>query len=288
MFALALYNRLLPRKLQNAVPKSLKKPSLIWLFTLGYLSLILLLPINALIFKSLTIGIGEFWQTAIDPVALSAYEVTFVTALAAGLINGVMGTLIAWILVRYQFPGQKIINGAIDIPFVLPTSVAGLVLATIYSNNGWIGQFFAPFGIKIAFTRLGVLIAMLFISLPFVVRTLQPVLLELEPEIEQAAHSLGASDGQTFWRVILPPLIPPILTGMALGFSRAVGEYGSVVMVAANMPFKDLITPVLVFQKLEQYDTVGATTIGTVLLMVSLVLLLLINLLQQWSRRYAD
>ncbi|BAZ43707.1 sulfate transport system permease protein [Chondrocystis sp. NIES-4102] len=281
------YNYFTPLKIPKILQYQGKFP-VIWLITLSYLCLILLLPITALITKSLTIGVDNFWQTAINPVALSAYEVTFITALVAGLINGVMGTLIAWILVRYQFPGKKIINGAIDIPFALPTSVAGLVLATIYSNNGWIGQFFAPLGIKIAFTRLGVLLAMLFISLPFVVRTLQPVLLELEPEIEQAAHSLGATDAQTFWRVILPPLIPPILTGMALGFSRAVGEYGSVVMVAANMPFKDLIAPVLVFQKLEQYDYVGATTIGTVLLLVSLVLLILINLLQKWSARYAD
>lgn len=275
-----------PKAVKNS--QSSSQFPFVWVVTLSYLSLILLLPITALVCKSLTIGLQEFWQTATDPVAISAYEVTFVTALVAGLLNGVMGTLIAWILVRYEFPGQKIINGAIDIPFALPTSVAGLVLATIYSSNGWIGQLFAPFGIKIAFTRLGVLIAMLFISLPFIVRTLQPVLLELEPEIEQAAHSLGASDVQTFWRVILPPLVPPILTGMALGFSRAVGEYGSVVMIAANMPFQDLIAPVLVFQKLEQYDYVGATTIGTVLLLVSLVLLLIINLLQQWSRRYAD
>ena len=264
-----------------------KKISLPWVMTIGYLSLILFLPLAALITKSFSLGMGEFWQTATDPVALSAYEVTFITALAAGIINGVMGTLVAWILVRYQFPGKKIVDGAIDIPFALPTSVAGLVLATIYSNNGWIGQLFAPFGIKIAFTRLGVFVAMLFISLPFIVRTLQPVLLELEPEIEQAAWSLGASDSQTFWRVILPPLIPPILTGMALGFSRAVGEYGSVVLIASSIPFKDLIAPVLVFQKLEQYDYAGATVIGTVLLLVSLVLLLLINILQQWSRRYA-
>lgn len=261
--------------------------SLPWVVTISYLSLILFLPLAALITKSLTIGTSEFWRIATDPVALSAYEVTFVTALAAGLLNGIMGTLIAWILVRYQFPGKKIIDAAIDIPFALPTSVAGVVLATIYSNNGWIGQLVAPMGIKIAFTRLGVFVAMLFISLPFIVRTLQPVLLELEPEIEQAAWSLGASDSQTFWRVILPPLIPPILTGMALGFSRAVGEYGSVVLVASGIPFKDLIAPVLVFQKLEQYDYTGATVIGTVLLLVSLVLLLLINLLQQWTRRYA-
>jgi sulfate transport system permease protein len=270
-------------------PKQTKSSriSLPWVVTIGYLSFILLLPLAALIAKSLTIGTSEFWRIATDPVALSAYEVTFVTALAAGLLNGMMGTLIAWVLVRYQFPGKKIIDAAIDIPFALPTSVAGVVLATLYSHNGWIGQLVAPMGIKIAFTRLGVFVAMLFISLPFIVRTLQPVLLELEPEIEQAAWSLGASDSQTFWRVILPPLIPPILTGMALGFSRAVGEYGSVVLVASGIPFKDLIAPVLVFQKLEQYDYSGATVIGTVLLLVSLILLLLINLLQQWSRRYA-
>ncbi len=284
----SLQSKLRSRLTRNHQQTSSKpKISLPWVMTISYLSLILLLPLAALITKSLSIGTVEFWQTATDPVALSAYQVTFVTALAAGIINGIMGTLIAWILVRYQFPGKKIVDGAIDIPFALPTSVAGLVLATIYSNNGWIGQFFAPFGIKIAFTRLGVFVAMLFISLPFIVRTLQPVLLELEPEIEQAAWSLGASDSQTFWRVILPPLIPPILTGVALGFSRAVGEYGSVVMVASSIPFKDLIAPVLVFQKLEQYDYTGATVIGTVLLLVSLVLLLLINLLQQWSRRYA-
>jgi sulfate/thiosulfate transport system permease protein len=274
----------LRRKPQQANSSRISLP---WVVTIGYLSLILLFPLAALIVKSLTIGTSEFWRIATDPVALSAYEVTFVTALAAGLLNGMMGTLIAWVLVRYQFPGKKIIDAAIDIPFALPTSVAGVILATLYSHNGWIGQLVAPMGIKIAFTRLGVFIAMLFISLPFIVRTLQPVLLELEPEIEQAAWSLGASDSQTFWRVILPPLIPPILTGMALGFSRAVGEYGSVVLVASGIPFKDLIAPVLVFQKLEQYDYTGATVIGTVLLLVSLVLLLLINLLQQWSRRYA-
>ncbi|MGL5834371.1 MAG: sulfate ABC transporter permease subunit CysT [Waterburya sp.] len=274
----------LKAKHQEANPRRISLP---WVVTFSYLSFILLLPLAALITKSLTIGTSEFWRIATDPVALSAYEVTFVTALAAGVINGIMGTLIAWILVRYQFPGKKIIDAAIDIPFALPTSVAGLVLATVYSHNGWIGQLFAPMDIKIAFTRLGVFVAMLFISLPFIVRTLQPVLLELEPEIEQAAWSLGASNSQTFWKVILPPLIPPILTGTALGFSRAVGEYGSVVMVTSGIPFKDLIAPILVFQKLEQYDYAGATVIGTVLLLVSLVLLLLINLLQQWSRRYA-
>jgi sulfate transport system permease protein len=198
-----------------------------------------------------------------------------------------MGTLIAWVLVRYQFPGRKLADALVDIPFALPTSVAGLVLATVYSDKGWIGQFFAPFGIKIAFTRLGVFVAMLFISLPFVVRTLQPVLQEMEPELEEAARSLGASPAQTFFRVILPPLMPAILTGVALGFSRAVGEYGSIVIISSSIPFNDLIAPVLVFQRLEQYDYTGATVIGTVLLLASLGLLLLINRLQQWGRRYA-
>jgi sulfate/thiosulfate transport system permease protein len=261
--------------------------SIPWLVTIVYLVLILLLPTIALISKSLTLGPEKFWQIATSPVALSAYNVTFVTSILAGLINGVMGTLIAWVLVRYQFPGRKILDAAIDLPFALPTSVAGLVLATVYSEKGWIGQFFAPFGVKIAFTRLGVFIAMLFISLPFVVRTLQPVLQEMEKEMEEAAWSLGASSFQTVWRILLPPLIPTILTGIALGFSRAVGEYGSIVIIASNIPFKDLIAPVLVFQRLEQYDYAGATVIGTVLLVLSLFLLLIINLLQQWGRRYA-
>ncbi|WP_017305256.1 sulfate ABC transporter permease subunit CysT [Spirulina subsalsa] len=261
--------------------------SIPWFVTLGYLVLMLLLPITALITKSLTLGVDEFWRIATQPVSLSAYGVTFITALAAGLINGVVGTLVAWVLVRYEFPGRKIIDAAVDLPFALPTSVAGLVLATVYSERGWIGQLFAPFGVRISFTRLGVFIAMLFISLPFIVRTLQPVLQEMEKEIEEAAWSLGASSWQTFSRVLLPPLIPPILTGVALGFSRAVGEYGSVVIIASNIPFRDLIAPVLVFQRLEQYDYAGATVIGTVLLMVSLVLLLVINFLQQWGRSYA-
>ncbi|MCU0534310.1 MAG: sulfate ABC transporter permease subunit CysT [Hydrococcus sp. Prado102] len=278
------YSRSLEQKKQKSWLASLSIP---WLVTVVYLILILLLPVAALITKSLTLGPADFWRIATSPIALSAYNVTFVTSLAAGLINGLMGTLVAWVLVRYQFPGRKFIDAAVDLPFALPTSVAGLVLATVYSEKGWIGQLFAPFGIKIAFTRVGVFVAMLFISLPFVVRTLQPVLQEMEKEIEEAAWSLGASRSQTFLRVILPPLIPTILTGIALGFSRAVGEYGSVVIVASNIPFKDLIAPVLVFQRLEQYDYAGATVIGTVLLLVSLLALLIINLLQQWGRRYA-
>ena len=258
-----------------------------WVVTIVYLLLILVLPITALLTKSLTLGLGEFWRIATGPVAMAAYAVSFFTALLSAIINGLMGTLIAWVLVRCEFPGRKFVDALIDLPFALPTSVAGLVLATLYSEKGWIGQFFAPFGIKIAFTRLGVFVAMLFISLPFVVRTLQPVLQELEAETEEAAWSLGATQTQTFWRVILPPLIPPILTGVALGFSRAVGEYGSVVIISSSIPFKDLIAPVLVFQNLEQYNYTGATVIGSVLLIVSLILLIVINKLQQWGRRYA-
>ncbi len=258
-----------------------------WLIIISYLTLILIFPSAALITKSFSLGPEEFWRIATSKIAISAYNVTFFTALFAAAINGVMGTLIAWVLVRYDFPGKKIIDGAIDLPFALPTSVAGLVLATVYSNQGILGKFFGIFGVKIAFTRLGVFVAMLFISLPFIVRTLQPVLQEMEREVEEAAACLGANEFQTFTKVILPPLIPPILTGVALGFSRAVGEYGSVVLVASNIPFQDLIAPVLVFQYLEEYNYAGATVIGTILLLFALISLLGINLLQQWSRRYA-
>ena len=276
----------LPKKLsQFNFWQSISVP---WVVTIIYLLLILVLPIAALLVKSASLGFEGFWQIATTPIAISTYNVTFLTALAAGLVNGLMGTLVAWVLVRYEFPGKKIVDAAVDLPFALPTSVAGLVLATLYSQTGWVGRFFAPFGVQIAFSRAGVFVAMVFISLPFIVRTLQPVLQELEEEAEEAAWSLGATEFQTFWRVIFPPLIPPILTGIALGFSRAVGEYGSVVLIASNIPFKDLIAPVLVFERLEQYDYSGATVIGAVLLFVSLILLLIINLLQQWGRRYAN
>lgn len=257
-----------------------------WRITLGYLALMLFLPVSALILKASTEKPIDFWRIATSPVALATYDVTFVTSFIAALINGVFGFLIAWVLVRYDFPFKRIIDAAIDLPFALPTSVAGLTLATVYSQNGWIGSLLAPLGIKVAFTRLGVGMAMLFISLPFIVRTLQPVLQQLEKDIEEAAWSLGATKWQTFWRVVLPPLVPALLTGIALGFSRAVGEYGSVVIVASNVPFKDLIASVLIIQRLEQYDYSGATVIGTVLLAISLLILLAINLLQTWGRRY--
>ncbi|QDL08611.1 sulfate ABC transporter permease subunit CysT [Brasilonema octagenarum UFV-E1] len=257
-----------------------------WRITFLYLAVMLFLPVTAMLLKAGTEPPAKFWEIATSEIALSTYQVTFLTALAAGLINGVFGTLIAWVFVRYDFPFKRLLDATVDLPFALPTAVAGLTLATVYSDNGWIGSLLAPFGIKIAFTRAGVAIAMIFISLPFIVRTVQPVLLEMEKETEEAAWSLGASESQTFWKVILPPLFPSILTGVALGFSRAVGEYGSTVIVASNTPFNDLIAPVLIFQRLEQYDYSGATVIGVVLLTISLVMLLGINLLQAWGRRY--
>jgi sulfate transport system permease protein len=257
-----------------------------WRITLGYLTVMLFIPIVAMFLKAGTLSPGKFWEIATSELALSTYNVTFVTSLFAALLNGVFGTLIAWVLVRYDFPFKRIIDATVDLPFALPTSVAGLTLATVYSDNGWIGSLLSPLGIKVSFTRVGVGVAMIFISLPFVVRTVQPVLQEMESEIEEAAWSLGASQWQTFWKVILPPLFPTILTGVALGFSRAVGEYGSTVIIASNTPFQDLIAPVLIFQRLEQYDYAGATVIGVVLLGISLVMLLAINFLQAWARRY--
>jgi sulfate/thiosulfate transport system permease protein len=257
-----------------------------WRITLIYLTIMLFVPIVAMFLKASTEPPANFWRIATSDVALATYNVTFVTSLLAALLNGVFGTLIAWVLVRYDFPLKRIIDATVDLPFALPTAVAGLTLATVYSENGWIGSLLAPLGIKVSFTRMGVWVAMIFISLPFVVRTVQPVLQEMERETEEAAWSLGASQWQTFWKVIFPPLLPTILTGVALGFSRAVGEYGSTVIISSNTPFQDLIAPVLIFQRLEQYDYSGATVIGVVLLMISLVLLVGINLLQTWSRRY--
>ncbi len=260
----------------------------VWKITWFYLGVMLFLPMTALFFQASADGPVRFWQIATRAIALSAYEVTFVTALVTASINGVFGTLIAWVLVRYRFPGKRFFDAVVDLPFALPTAVAGLTLATVYSDNGWIGSLLAPLGIKIAFSRWGVAVAMLFISLPFVIRTVQPVLTEMEKDVEEAAWSLGASHWQTFWRVILPPLLPAILTGVALGFSRAVGEFGSIVIISSNTPFRDLIAPVLVFQSLEQYDYEAATMIGTVMLLVSLSILCLINFLQAWGRRYAQ
>jgi sulfate transport system permease protein len=257
-----------------------------WIVTIGYLVIMLFVPVTAMFLKAATEPLPKFWAIATSEIALSTYNVTFVTSILAALLNGIFGTLIAWVLVRYDFPLKRIVDATVDLPFALPTSVAGLTLATVYSDKGWIGSLLAPLGIKVSFTRLGVWVAMVFISLPFVVRTVQPVLQEMEKEIEEAAWSLGASQWQTFWKVILPPLFPTILTGVALGFSRAVGEYGSTVIISSNTPFQDLIAPILIFQRLEQYDYSGATVIGVVLLTISLILLLAINFLQAWSRKY--
>ena len=257
-----------------------------WQITIAYLTVMLFIPIAAMFLKASAEPPARFWAIATSDIALATYNVTFVTAIFAALLNGVFGTLIAWVLVRYDFPLKRLIDATVDLPFALPTAVAGLTLATVYSDNGWLGSLLAPLGIKVSFTRTGVAVAMIFISLPFIVRTVQPVLQEMEHEIEEAAWCLGASQWQTFWKVILPPLFPTILTGIALGFSRAVGEYGSTVIISSNTPFQDLIAPVLIFQRLEQYDYSGATVIGIVLLSISLVLLLAINFLQAWARRY--
>ncbi|ULB47867.1 sulfate ABC transporter permease subunit CysT [Limnospira fusiformis KN01] len=272
-------------KTPSSLTRFLPKIPWYWWGIGGYLSIMLLLPILALILFTTNLSWAEIWRITTDPVALYAYRVTFFTAIYASSINGIAGVAVAWVLVRYRFPGKEIIDAAIDLPFALPTAVAGLSLATVYAENGWIGSLLAPLGIKIAFTRLGVGLAMIFISLPFVVRTVQPVLQELEPELEEVAWCMGASRWQTFRRVILPPLIPAILTGVALGFSRAVGEYGSIVIIAGNIPFQDLIAPVLIFQRLEQFDYAGAAVIGTVMLLVSLGSLLIINCLQSWGNR---
>jgi sulfate/thiosulfate transport system permease protein len=256
--------------------------------TAVYLSVMLLLPIAALLATAFSANPAEFWRIATSPTALSAYQVTFGIALLTAIINGLFGTLVAWVLVRYDFPFRRIVDAVVDLPFALPTAVAGLTLATVYSKTGWVGAMVAPLGIKLAFNQIGVAIAMLFISLPFVVRTVQPVLAEMDRDMEEAAWSLGASPFTTFWKVTLPPLFPAILTGVALGFARAVGEYGSTVMISSNTPFKDLIAPVLIFQRLEQYDIFGATVIGAVMLIISLIMLLGINLLQAWGRHYAE
>lgn len=275
-----------PRTRWRQWGRSLLKMPWSWQVTWAYLSIMLFLPIVALLWKASELGWSDIWRIATHPVALSAYDVTFVTAFFTAVINGVAGLAIAWVMVRYSFPGKRILDALIDLPFALPTAVAGLTIATVYSPNGWIGSFLSPLGIKVSFTRLGVAIAMLFISLPFVVRTVQPVLQEMDTDMEEAAWSLGASDWQTFWRVIFPPLMPATLTGVALGFSRAVGEYGSIVIVAGNIPFQDMIAPVLIFQRLEQYDYAGATVIGSVMLLSSLLILFAINLLQAWGKRY--
>ncbi len=255
-------------------------------FTLTYLSLIVLLPISAAFLKTMGMSWADFWHAVTGPRVMAAYRLSFGASLLAGGINAFFGLIVAWVLVRYNFTGKKIVDALVDLPFALPTAVAGIALTAVYAKNGWIGQWLEPHGVKIAFTRAGVLLALTFIGLPFVVRTLQPVLEDLEPELEEAAASLGANRWQTLTRVILPELLPALLTGFALAFARALGEYGSVVFISGNMPMRTEIVPLLIITKLEQYDYRGATALAVVMLVASFALLLLINLLQKWSAQW--
>jgi sulfate transport system permease protein len=254
-------------------------------YTLFYLGLIVMLPMAALFLRASTLSWDAFWVAVASPRVLASYRVTFGASLIAALVNLVFGLLVAWVLVRYRFPGRKIVDALVDLPFALPTAVAGISLTALLAGNGWIGRYLEPLGITLAFRPAGIVVALIFIGLPFVVRTVQPVLEDVEKELEEAAASLGATRLQTFVRVILPAIAPALLTGFAMAFARAVGEYGSVVFIAGNMPMVSEITPLLILVKLEQFDYAGASAVAVVLLVVSFVLLLLINALQSWQRR---
>ncbi len=254
-------------------------------FTVLYLSLIVLIPLSATFVKTASMSWEAFWNTVTAPRVLASFYLSFGAAFIAALINAFFGMIVAWVLVRYRFAGKKVIDALVDLPFALPTAVAGIALTAVYSSKGWIGQFLEPYGIKVAFTPLGVVVALTFIGLPFVVRTVQPVLADLERELEEAASCLGATRRQIFVRVILPAVLPALITGFALSFARGVGEYGSVIFIAGNMPMKSEIAPLLIITKLEQYDYAGATAIAVVMLVASFLLLLAINLLQWWARR---
>src|SRR6478609_7609636 len=254
-------------------------------YTLLYLCLIVLIPLAALVLKSFSLSWDQFWAAVSSPRVLASYRLTFGASFAAALVNVVFGLLVAWVLVRYSFPGKRIVDALVDLPFALPTAVAGISLTALLAGNGWIGQYLEPMGIKLAFNPNGVVIALIFIGMPFVVRTVQPVLEDTERELEEAAMSLGATRWQTFSRVILPAILPALLTGFAMAFARAVGEYGSVIFIAGNMPMVSEITPLIIIGKLEQYDYAGATAVATVMLVLSFVLLLVINGLQAWQRK---
>ncbi len=255
-------------------------------FTLLYLSLIVLIPLSSLFFKTATLGWGGFWDVATGDRVLASLRVTFVTSFAAAVINAFFGLVVAWVLVRYRFPGKRIVDALVDLPFALPTAVAGITLATLYAPNGWIGQYFAAHDIKVAYTPLGIVVALTFIGLPFVVRTVQPVLADVEAEVEEAAASLGAGRWDVFRRVIFPAVVPALLTGFALAFARAIGEYGSIVFISGNLPFKTEIAPYLIITRLEEYDYTGAIALAVVLLIFSFLLLGAINALEQWSNRF--
>ncbi|WP_268992439.1 sulfate ABC transporter permease subunit CysT [Sphingomonas sp. Leaf21] len=253
--------------------------------TLFWLGLVVLVPLSALVIRAAGMGWTGFAEVGLSPRALAAYRLSFGAALAAAAINAVFGLLIAWILVRYEFPGKKLIDAAVDLPFALPTAVAGIALVSLYSDNGWVGSLLAPLGIKVAYTPLGVTIALVFIGLPFIVRSVQPVLADLGRDVEEAAATLGATRAQTFGRVILPAISPALLTGFALAFARGVGEYGSIIFIAGNMPFKSEIAPLLIITQLEQFDYDGATAIACVMLVLSFAMLLFVNLLQAWRAK---
>lgn len=251
-----------------------------------YISLLILIPLSMIFIETSKLSWSEFWKVATSTRMMHAYKISFTTAFAAAFFNAIFGFIIAWVLVRYTFPGKRIIDGIIDLPFALPTAVAGIALTTLYAPNGWIGQLFADLGIKISFTPIGITIALMFIGLPFVVRMVQPVLENLEKEVEEAATSLGASKRLTFTKVIFPEVLPALLAGFSLAFARGLGEYGSVVFIAGNMPMKTEIAPLMIMTKLEQFDYAGATAIATVMLVISFICLIIINLLQKWSRRH--
>ena len=256
-------------------------------YTVIYLSLVVLIPLTALVAKTLTLGWTEFWDAVTAPRVLAAFRLTFGASLLAAMANAVAGLLVAWVLVRYRFPGKRLVDALVDLPFALPTAVAGISLAALLAGNGWIGQWLEPWGIQLAFQPAGVVIALIFIGLPFVVRTVQPVLEDAERELEEAAQCLGATRWQTFRHVIFPTILPALLTGFALAFARAVGEYGSVIFIAGNVPMVSEIVPLIIIGKLEQYDFAGATAVATVMLLASFALLLVINALQSWQRRRA-
>jgi len=270
---------------------AIKKPSIIPGFgiTLGfaltYLSLIVLIPLAGLVIWSSSLGWKEFWHLAVDPRTVAALRVSFGSALLAASINSVFGLLLAWVLVRYRFPGRSLVDAMVDLPFALPTAVAGIALSTLYAPHEWLGKYLGLIGLKVAFTPSGIVVALIFIGLPFVVRTVQPVLADLDRELEEAAATLGAHRLQTVFRVVLPPLIPAILTGFALALARAIGEYGSVIFIGGNIPFVSEIAPLLVVIRLEEFNYAGATAIATIMLSISFFMLLVINLIQAWSRK---
>lgn len=254
-------------------------------FTLAYLGLIVLIPLSAVVWKTTDLTLVQFWATVTEPRVVASLKLSFGASLIAATVNGFFGLILAWALVRYSFPGKKIVDTLVDLPFALPTAVAGIALTAIYAKNGWLGQYLEPLGIKVAFTPLGIMIALIFIGLPFVVRTVQPVLEDLDKEIEEAAASLGANRAQTVFNVVLPIILPALLTGFALAFARAVGEYGSVIFIAGNLPMVSEIAPLMIITKLEQYDYSGATAIAVVMLFFSFILLLVINSLQAWTAK---